>query len=438
MSSLPAVNPLPFARFRDQVFLQCKSTTALKNMRIALDVCSEAGIESTSDLTPEALDKILNLLEGKSESAIYKILWNVHSIIKKAEKMGCLGVSPFLRRPDMKKKMVEWARKAPPSSSMSEAQFKTVLGALAELAEDDNIARRVYVRTAIIGYTGMMPAMTPYIRVADVDFDGGIIKALRDTGAKAYSQAFPMPQELAVIIHCWLASRGHHSGRKLDEDKVMEAIKLRVQGWSIKELCKKFDVKYVCMFNAVTGRTWKHVRDADAEEESPPVGAAEFLLPNLNPGVKNQSLGPKKMTGRDLASYKLLKAAGRAAGLLNLTFMDLRKYHQAHFSRHSSKNGGESVAPLIEPGIGPKAWKVMGQEMETLKSRVQHIVINSVYESWKQGKRLSLRELEAVNGDARKVLRTLRNSHPHWGAIIDMPEKEGQRGRGYGFKDPRI
>jgi integrase len=432
---MPAKNvasPIPFARFRDQVLLDCKSTAARKNKGEALELLSNAGAATIADLTPERIDGVLELIDGKSESGILKRLWEVHGICAKAEKM--VGqANAFRAHPELKRKMLDWARKKPATSSLTEAQIKRALAELAAMAERDNLAHRAYVFAALVYYTGMMPNLVPVIRVLDVDFDAMKIHVSRQTAKGTVTQTFHMPDDLALILDAWIGARGHHRGRILDESKVAEARSLWREGHKIEALAERYGVKFVAMYNALTGRTWKDV--VGSGEESPSIRESELLLPNLNPGPVRRAKGPSKMSGRDQKSYDLLKAAGQAAGIDNLTFMDLRLFHQAQFNRRPVEaRQAVPLCPLIEPGIGRNVWKIRGEPMEPLIHAPHIRAINKLFRAWTKGDRVPLKEM----GDDRKALEEVKALHKRWAEIIDFPGKKVRGGIGYGFKDPRL
>jgi hypothetical protein len=425
---MSSITPIPFARFRDEILLQCKSPTDLKNKTEALDVLSALDVKISTDLTGDLILRVLSHLKGKPESKIRKALWNIHAFSKQLEKRCALERSPFLNHPDLKQEMLDAARKTPTKSRLTDDQVKRALAELATLAEKDNLAHRAYVSAAVSAYTGWLPAMWPGILVADVDFSARTIRGRRDAGKKAAELVSPLHDDLALIIDGWLASRGHHAGRKLDEPKVAEARRLYAGGWSIDDLADRYGVKRIAMYNAVTGRTWK---DAGATS----ISESERLIPNLNPGPKRRTDGPNRMTGRDVVTYNIIKAAGNAAGIENLTPVDFSWYHKAKYSRRRvDTERNDAVAPLIEPGLGQGVWKIMGTTMDSLTKKPYIRVIKKVYGAWKKGERLTLGQI----GDDRKAFKEVKGLHPLWEAIIDMPETEGNRGQGYGFKDRRI
>lgn len=119
-----------------------------------------------------------------------------------------------------------------------------------------------------------------------------------------------------------------------------------------------------------------------------------------------------------------IREAGIAVGIEGLTFESLRRFGQED----------DPSLPLIEPGVGKNVWIIMGLAMEPLTKKPHIRAIENLYNAWREERRLKLTEM----GDDRKVLKDIKALHQHWESIIDAPEKEGNRGHGYGFKDPRI
>jgi hypothetical protein len=423
--------PIPFARFGDELLHEQTSGTARKKMGETLELLSLLKVKTTADLgSPELLDDVVDHLKGnvKSQSFIYATLWRIHAMCKRAKKMGSLEFFPFDARPELKRQMLDAARKQAPQSRLTDDQFKRAMAELAVLAEQDNLAHRAYVLCAICGYTGWIPAMVPEILVAGVDFTARTISVRRETGKKIAELTAPLHDDLALILDGWIAKRGHHAGRKLDEQKVAEARRLHHQeGWSIDKLALHFGTGRIAMYNAVTERTWK---DGGASS----ISESERLCPNLNPGPKRSAGTHNKMTGRDLTSYNIVKAAGDAAGIDNLTPVDFSQYHRAKFARKRPDGGrNESVPVLIEPGPGRNVWRIMGHEAPALTHAPEIRGVNKLYNAWKKGDRVPLKEL----GDDRKALANLKARESIW-SIIDPPGSEGNRGRGYGFNDPRL
>jgi integrase len=329
------VEAVPFGQFRDEILksYESKNQDTLNNMRRALESLAGLGVATTADLTPELLDRLVSSLQGKTtEKSISRRLWLVNRICNLAIERGVLEVSPFLRRPGLHREMMEVAAPSIRMPGPSPAKVKQVLAELARRAESNNLAYRLYAIAATVGYTGLLPFTVGTIRVEDVDFENGVIRVHRNDGtskqggARRRPRVVPMPEELTTILKDWILSRGHHVGRLLDEKKVAEARKLRADGWSLEALCARYGVKHTAMFNAVTGRTWKHV-PADGEIPSA-VADSEWLFPNLNPSGHARADGPSKMNARDAMSYQMLKEAGRAAGIENLTFMHLQSFHR--------------------------------------------------------------------------------------------------------------
>jgi hypothetical protein len=84
-------------------------------------------------------------------------------------------------------------------------------------------------------------------------------------------------------------------------------------------------------------------------------------------------------------------------------------------------------------GEGEHVWVIMGRVKPKLTSTV-FAIVNTIYEAWKEGRRVSYAELRRVNGDFSQRLKALAKSDRDWKAIIGFPSA----GRtGYGFVEPR-
>ena len=60
--------------------------------------------------------------------------------------------------------------------------------------------------------------------------------------------------------------RGSAHGRaKLDEPAVIEARRLKAEGWTYPALAERYGVGRVTLFYAISGRTWQHLPHDSAE-----------------------------------------------------------------------------------------------------------------------------------------------------------------------------
>lgn len=302
MSHSTEAKPAPFLRFRDELLQSygTKNKDTLNNMRRALDLLVELNVKTTADLTPEILDRVESRLQGKTEKTTCRVLWLINAACNQAVKMGYLASSPFPLRPELHRRMMEVAAPTVRKPGPSPAKVKQALAQLAEQAKTNNLAHRLYAMVMTVAYTGLLPYTVGTIRIEDVDFDASAIHVPHVNGLRRKPRYVAMPDELASVLENWLHTRGHHIGRILDEEKVAEARRLKGEGWSMPDLCERFGVKRIAMYNAITGRTWKHV---PTEGEMPsPVRDSEWLFPNLNPTQRRRVEGPAKMNARDAGS----------------------------------------------------------------------------------------------------------------------------------------
>ena len=73
----------------------------------------------------------------------------------------------------------------------------------------------------------------------------------------------PQASTMKDMVNAGRSAKGtHHAGTRLTEADVLEARRLRREGWPFSRLSEKYQVGISTLAHAVTGRNWKHLPGA--------------------------------------------------------------------------------------------------------------------------------------------------------------------------------
>jgi integrase len=212
-----AVTAIPWETFKSELMTfyapPMRSRKTCHGMAHALRCLTELGLETTFDLTPALIARLVaGRPEGHSPNTVIGLLRYVQAACGYAERSMYVRVSPFRIRG-----LSTFVRKSQPHARKhaSREEIRKVLDHMREQAAVDGWkgwkAKRLYALTATLAYTGMRAGEAIWLKAADVDLAGGIIW-IRSSGEHrtktiAAEQPIPIPPPLGPILTEWLRHR---------------------------------------------------------------------------------------------------------------------------------------------------------------------------------------------------------------------------------------
>ncbi len=201
-----------------------RSRKTLAGMEHALRLLTELGIQTTADLTPDLIGRLVASRPATlSANTVRGTLRYVSAACSYAESQGFLRVSPFKIR-----SLASWKRPTPARGKKhaSRAEIRVVLDYMKEKSLADGWigwkAKRTYALTAVLAYTGVRAGEAEWLQVGDIDLDRGVIAIvsraehrLKTAGSEAH---VIIPPALLPILREWLEHRmSAPPGFKLDD-----------------------------------------------------------------------------------------------------------------------------------------------------------------------------------------------------------------------------
>jgi integrase len=225
-AATPAVKPIPFRQFRDELLalyappLRAKATHA--KLRLALEVVGDLiakGIAegtakgTTEDLTPALVAKfVTERSAGRSSVTVDSLLQALSRVCNYAVDRGYLRISPFASRGYR-----QWTVPTPPLHLRKTHHSAEEIARVLDLARETIgrkssgspaqwRARRLYALVATIAYTGLRRNEALWLRVEDLDLDAGVLSvvARRQLKTAAAAATVPIPDTLVAILRDWL------------------------------------------------------------------------------------------------------------------------------------------------------------------------------------------------------------------------------------------
>ena len=429
------IRPIPISEFRDEITARVQgSDSVVGGMRWALRAAAKLGAVMTTDLTVEFLDRFSAAMRepGISHRTVISRVYSMKWACGYAVAWGRLPVSPFDARPDLIGALCRGIPKVAPKLT-SPVQLKTILTYLESEAQKSVADHRLFVLAAVLVYTGVTRANAVMIRVSDVDLDLGRIVVPRRKGSKKTPLVVPIPDELSTILAEWLRVRQcrEHGNLKLNAPKVAEIKRLRAEGVSRSVVAKQLNVAVQTIGNIDRGRCWRLVKPG--QPNSRYVADSEWLIPSLRAGstVQWKSLSD----GSGVHGVKLLKAAGRAAGIEGLEINDLRYIHKQCIVpalvtlRPDKAASVADIPPIMLRGLRTPPIVRDCQDVPLLEDP-EYSVLETLVKV--HPNKLSLKTLARMSHTLRpdKVLKALRDKHEAWGRTLDIPPPKSRGGWG--------
>jgi integrase len=213
------MNPIPFPAFKAELLRLYdpphRAPATRAKLQQVLDLVAKLGVESTADLTPVTVARLIESRPpGQSPRTLSALLRSLRTACNYAVSSGYLRVSPFAVRP-----VASWTGRlgAPVvKAHHSREDIRRVLELMRQATLERKgwaqwRARRLYAMTTLFAYTGLRRNEGLFLHVEDLDLEARVVwirdRADRRLKVESAAQPVPLPAAAVPILRDWLEHR---------------------------------------------------------------------------------------------------------------------------------------------------------------------------------------------------------------------------------------